>query len=153
MRELRDAGIVVIGGFHSPMERECLTILLRGSHPVILCAARRLEGLRLGPDGRRAVDDGRLLVVSTFGQKAKRTTAAQAIIRNEFVAAHAQALLIPHASPGGKTEMLARQIVERGQNLYTFDDENNTTLIRIGASPYSLDAVSINLAVLENPQS
>jgi len=32
---LRDAGMTVISGFHSPMERECLTILLRGTQPVI----------------------------------------------------------------------------------------------------------------------
>ncbi len=29
IRQLRDAGIVVAGGFHSPMERECLDFLLR----------------------------------------------------------------------------------------------------------------------------
>jgi hypothetical protein len=28
IRELRDAGVVVIGDFHSPMERQCLDILL-----------------------------------------------------------------------------------------------------------------------------
>jgi hypothetical protein len=30
IRELRDAGIIVAGGFHSPMEKECLDFLLRG---------------------------------------------------------------------------------------------------------------------------
>ena len=30
---LRQSGVTVIGGFHSPMERECLTILLRGTQP------------------------------------------------------------------------------------------------------------------------
>jgi hypothetical protein len=39
MRELRNAGAALIGGFHSPMERECLDILLRGSQPIIMCAA------------------------------------------------------------------------------------------------------------------
>ena len=32
---LRDAGMTVISGFHSPMERECLTILLRGTQPEV----------------------------------------------------------------------------------------------------------------------
>ncbi|HQX52209.1 MAG TPA: hypothetical protein PLR25_19980 [Planctomycetaceae bacterium] len=27
IRELRDTGVVVAGGFHSPMERECLDFL------------------------------------------------------------------------------------------------------------------------------
>lgn len=31
MCELRDADAYVVSGFHSPMERECLNILLRGT--------------------------------------------------------------------------------------------------------------------------
>ena len=36
-RELRDTGTVVISGFHSPMEKECLSLLLRGKQPIIWC--------------------------------------------------------------------------------------------------------------------
>lgn len=36
IRQLRDAGVVVVGGFHSPMEQECLEFLLRGKQPVIM---------------------------------------------------------------------------------------------------------------------
>jgi hypothetical protein len=39
-QNLRQQGITVIGGFHSPMERETLTILLRGAQGVVLCHAR-----------------------------------------------------------------------------------------------------------------
>jgi len=45
IRMLRDKGIVVIGGFHSPMERECLDLLQRGNQPVILCSAKGLNRL------------------------------------------------------------------------------------------------------------
>ena len=38
----RDAGRCIISGFHSPVEKECLRILLRGSQPIIICAARSL---------------------------------------------------------------------------------------------------------------
>jgi predicted Rossmann fold nucleotide-binding protein DprA/Smf involved in DNA uptake len=31
---LRDAGVPVVSGFHSPIERECLGMLLRGTQPV-----------------------------------------------------------------------------------------------------------------------
>ena len=41
----RDTGRAVIGGFHSPMEKECLRILLRGPQPVIVCPARGLPAL------------------------------------------------------------------------------------------------------------
>jgi predicted Rossmann fold nucleotide-binding protein DprA/Smf involved in DNA uptake len=36
----RDAEQCVVSGFHSPVEKECLQILLRGDTPVILCPAR-----------------------------------------------------------------------------------------------------------------
>jgi HEPN domain-containing protein len=42
-------GVTVVGGFHAPMERECLTILLRGAQPVILCPARNI-GMRIRPE-------------------------------------------------------------------------------------------------------
>ena len=41
---LRQAGMTVIDGFHSPMEQECLAMLLRGTHPIIICPARNING-------------------------------------------------------------------------------------------------------------
>ena len=149
MRALRDAGVVVIGGFHSPMERECLDILLRGSQPVILCAAKRLRGLRLGAAARKALKDGRLLVITPFDDRFKRTTAAQAIQRNELVAALADSMLIPYAAPGGKTEATAQNVLARGQPLFTFADENNAHLIKAGAAAYEL--VRVRTALQDEP--
>jgi len=34
MKNIREAGITVISGFHSPMESECLNILLKGKQPI-----------------------------------------------------------------------------------------------------------------------
>ena len=141
MRELRNAGAALIGGFHSPMERECLDILLRGSQPVIMCAARRLRGLRLGTAGRKALHDGRLLVITPFGDEVTRTTAAQAVQRNELVAAMADAVLVPYASPGGKAEVTAKNVLARGQPLFTFSGEGNARLIEAGARCYELGRV------------
>jgi len=57
-QKLRDAAVTVIGGFHSPMERECLRILLQSPHPVLWCPARGLPR-RLAPESRRALgEDG-----------------------------------------------------------------------------------------------
>jgi len=44
---LRDQGVTVISGFHSPIEKECLGILLRGKQPIIICPARAIEGMRM----------------------------------------------------------------------------------------------------------
>ena len=43
----RTGGVTVMSGFHSPVERECLAVLLRGPGPVILCPARGLARMRL----------------------------------------------------------------------------------------------------------
>ena len=52
-KRLRDDGVAVIGGFHSPVEQECLRILLRGTQPVIICPARSLGEMRLPGDEAR----------------------------------------------------------------------------------------------------
>ena len=107
IRELRDAGIVVAGGFHSPMERECLDFLLRGEQPVIVCPAKGLARLRMPAVWRTAIDADRLLLLSPFDDKIMTATKDRAAIRNEFVAALSDVVLIPHASPGGKAEAVA----------------------------------------------
>lgn len=57
-QQLRDAGIVVISGFHSPMEKECLSLLLRGKQPVIWCPAKRLTVNRLPKEYAGPIADG-----------------------------------------------------------------------------------------------
>ena len=39
---LREAGVPVIGGFHTPMEKACLEVLLRGQQAVVICPARSI---------------------------------------------------------------------------------------------------------------
>jgi len=133
MRSLRDAGVTVVGGFHSPMERECLDILLRGSQPVVACPARCLASLRLGPAARRALTEGRLAVVSPFPIEVRRTTAAQAVLRNDIVAALADDLFVPHAAPAGKTWAAVRAALDRQQAVWTFPVADNAALLRAGA--------------------
>src|SRR6266487_6902027 len=37
--KLRQAEFAIVSGFHTPVERECLNVLLRGPAPVIICPA------------------------------------------------------------------------------------------------------------------
>jgi len=141
IRELRDAGIVVAGGFHSPMERECLDFLLRGEQPVIVCPAKGLACPRVPRVWRAAIDAGRLLVLSPFDPAVTRTTGAQAQARNEFIAGLSYAVLIPHASPGGKAEAIAQHILVQSQPLFTFPEDENAGLLKLGAQPYQIDWV------------
>jgi hypothetical protein len=136
-RDLRDAGVAVIGGFHSPMEKECLEILLRGTQPVVLCPPRGIARLPIGPAGRRAIREKRMLVLSLFPETVRRASAQQAIRRNHLVAALAQALWVPHAAPSGKTWEIVQAARERNQPIYTFDDPANQPLLDAGARPFS----------------
>jgi predicted Rossmann fold nucleotide-binding protein DprA/Smf involved in DNA uptake len=105
----RDAGRCVISGFHSPVEKECLQILLRGSQPIIICPARALPQ-RVPPDWKKPLTTGRLLILSAFTATANRITAELASRRNEFVAALADEVFIAHATVGGQLETLTRHL-------------------------------------------
>ena len=109
----RDTERCVIGGFHSPVEKECLHILLRGDAPVILCPARAML-TRLPAQWAIAVASGRMLILSAFGATATRITAELAARRNEFVAALADEVFISHATPSGQLEKLTHRLREWG---------------------------------------
>jgi predicted Rossmann fold nucleotide-binding protein DprA/Smf involved in DNA uptake len=105
----RDAGRCVISGFHSPVEKECLQILLRGSQPIIICPARALPR-QVPPEWKKPLAAGRLLILSAFAARENRVTAALAIRRNEFVAALADEVFIVHATAGGHLDSLSLRL-------------------------------------------
>jgi predicted Rossmann fold nucleotide-binding protein DprA/Smf involved in DNA uptake len=109
----RDTGRCVISGFHSPVERECLHILLRGDAPVILCPARGML-LRLPAQWAITVASGRMLILSAFAATANRVTAELAARRNDFVAALADEIFIAHITIGGQLEQFAKRLRAQG---------------------------------------
>lgn len=116
-RSWRDNGIGVIGGFHSPMEKECLEFLLRGKQPLVICPARGIEKMRIPKNWRKPLDEGGLLVVSPFPGKYHRPTIALAAERNAFVAALADELFVPYAQSGGKVSEIATQSILLGKKV------------------------------------
>ncbi len=139
IRALRDAKIVVAGGFHSPMEIECLDFLLRGSQQVVLCAATGLTHLTLAAEHQRALAEGRLCMLSPFGDDVARATPLHGARRNDVVAAMADAVFVPHAVPGGKAEACATRVIARGQRVLTLADPANEFLVKTGALPVTVD--------------
>ena len=132
-RALRDSGVPVIGGFQTPMERECLRLLLRGSQPVVVCPARGIDTMRIPRDWRPALDVGRLLVISPFPATHRRPTVALAAQRNDLVAALASQVFVTHAAHGGNTEAFARRLAESGKPLLTLKSPANGNLLGMGA--------------------
>ena len=133
--KLREQGVTVIGGFHSPMERECLEILLRGTAPVVLCPARGMAKMRLRPEFREPLENGRLLLLSAFNDKQRRATQETAMARNRFVAALADAVFVAYAAPNSKTENFCREILGWAKPLLTFETFEDSALVALGAKP------------------
>ena len=132
-RALRGTNMTLIGGFQSPLEKEFLEFLLRGSVRVVFCPARSIEKMRLHREWRTPIADGRLLILSPFGRSQHRPTAALASQRNDLVAALATEFLIPYANPGGKTESLAYKHATAGKVILTVDTAANANLLALGA--------------------
>ncbi len=138
MQRLRQAGLAVVGGFQSPMEREWLAVLLRGPEPVVVCPARSIDGMRMPAEYREPLRDGRLLLLSCFPEGPDRPTVEMAVARNRFVAALADEVLVAHAAPGGKTEQFCLELLARGRPLYTLEGDANAGLVEAGAIPIRL---------------
>jgi predicted Rossmann fold nucleotide-binding protein DprA/Smf involved in DNA uptake len=132
-RALRDAGIPVIGGYHSPMEQECFEILRRGTQPIVICPARSIQFMRVRESWRELLEQNRLLVISPFAGKARRATAELALRRNGLVADLADELLVLHASPGGKIEELCLQRLDRRKRVHLLEGSQHEALLARGA--------------------
>jgi predicted Rossmann fold nucleotide-binding protein DprA/Smf involved in DNA uptake len=133
--DYRKIGVPVISGFHSPMEKECLRLLLKGTQPVIICPARSIETLRIPKEWRSGLEEGRLAVVSPFPEEMTRVTRKTALLRNRFVGDLAGPILVSYAEPGGQMEQLCRVWLEQGKTVLTFDAEYNNHLLAMGVSP------------------
>jgi len=131
----KERGIPTIGGYHSPIEQECLRVLLRGVQPILLCPARNIEKMRLKPTWREALTDERLLILSAFESHHNRSTAALANRRNAFVAALADKICIAHAAEDSKTLEFAQMVIAWGKPVFTFETPVNDALFQLGAQP------------------
>lgn len=141
IRELRETSWTVISGFQSPIEQECLEILLRGERPVIVCPARSVQGMRIPATWKPAIAAGRMLITSPFDAKIRRATAETAEERNRFVVSLTDAVFIPHASPGGSLDRLCRDHIAGRKPILTLDDPANAHLTGMGARLFNANAL------------
>ncbi len=146
---LREAGIPVIGGFHTAMEKECLEVLLRGQQPVVICPARSIERLRVPMSWRKPYTEGRLLILAPFAAPQRRPTTALAEHRNRFVATLATHILVAYAGPGSKTAQFCAELVAQHKRIYTLDLPENASLRQCGVMGYALHDL---VALLRHPQ-
>ncbi len=131
---LRDQPVTVASGFHAPMERECLRLLLRSRSKVIWVLARAPLA-RTPPDLQQAVADERLEIRAPFPPHIRHATAESCQQRNRIVAAMADATLIVHAEPNSKIQSLANELLSERSPVFTFEHPGNSHLIEAGARP------------------
>ena len=112
--QMREAGRCVISGFHSPLEQDVLHYLLKGKQPVIMALARGMKKTWESPI-QKALEEGRLLIVTPFGEQAKRASADTAAVRNDLMLQLADEIVIGYADPVG---ILSRRLgADRGKKV------------------------------------
>ncbi len=119
------------------MNATYLTLLLRGSQPVILCPARTLTPYRIPPAWKAPIAAGRLLLISPFAPTQRRPTSPLAAERNRFAAGLSTQTLIIHATPNGAIHHLAQHLHSSGIPISTIDHPGNAHLIESGISTFT----------------
>ena len=144
---LRESTAAFIGGFQSPLEREFLTFVLRGSAPVVVCPARGIGRMRLPSAWKPPLEAGRMLVLSIFDDRVRRPTGKSAAKRNALVVDLATSLLVPHAEPYGKVEGLCEAALAAGKPVFTLPSKRHR-LGELGATEAGLDVLPRLLTAL-----
>ena len=128
--ELVKKGTPVISGFHSPIEKEVLRVLLRGKQPITIALARSIKGFSIPPEWRSHIDSGKLTIIGS--PKNDLNTAAACAKRNELVCRLAKSVFIAYAAPEGKLEQLAGKMAKWQKQKFTFKDDATKNLVALG---------------------
>ncbi len=73
-QQWRSENRAVVSGFHTPVEKECLRVFLRGSQPLVICPARGINPFQLPGDWQKKYKRGELLIISPFDASVRRPT-------------------------------------------------------------------------------
>lgn len=103
------SGRVIVSGFHSPLEQQVLTSLLRREGRAVKVLARGLRDYRPLPEEREPLEQGRMLVITVCPPTITRTTRATALARNKLVLALASEHVIPFLSDGNPLRPLLHE--------------------------------------------
>ena len=94
-------GEAVLSSFLSPMEREVFRAGLERRWPLIWVKPWGLEENAGAPPVRRALEEGRLLIVSPFADGLDAPSVRRAVWCNQYVLMHCGRMVVGHLNPGG----------------------------------------------------
>ncbi|MEA2040621.1 MAG: hypothetical protein U9N82_12485 [Thermodesulfobacteriota bacterium] len=100
---LRDAGVTIAGGWHSPLEKGILDTLIEGKVNVAFFAAKGLKARGFQQKFKLLDRTSRGLMISPFPDNVTKINGTEGPrLRNELLAAISDVLLIPYIKPKGK---------------------------------------------------
>ncbi len=111
-KNMKDKGKCVISGSHSTIEKDVFDILLKGTQPMIMVLARGMKKQWSG-DEKKAVEKGRLLVMSPFKKKIIYITQKTANKRNRIIADIADEIFLAYAMPDGNLDKFLQNRINR----------------------------------------
>jgi predicted Rossmann fold nucleotide-binding protein DprA/Smf involved in DNA uptake len=131
-QNLRHSTISLVSGFETPVEQECLKIALDSSEPLIICPARQIDNMRIPEEYKLALEMGRLLILSPYGDSG-RATAQRFRARDRLVAAIAGSVMAVYAESDHRSDEFFGEILAWQKPLYTLSHKANRKLAVFGA--------------------
>lgn len=102
---------VVVSTFHSPLERDVLSILIKQKVPVIIMLPRRMYR-RVPEQFQQALDEGRILFISLSANNVIRVGKENAHKANLYALSLAQEVVFGCVNPGSNTEKIYNQAIK-----------------------------------------
>lgn len=121
----REKGTCVISGYHSPVEKEVLYCLLEGSQPIVIALARGLMQ-NVEPVVQKALDAGRLLIVTRYAESVTHACEDSCYHRNRLMMEMANEAVVAFVAPGGKLERLCRDPGGLAMSFFDTSKEEST---------------------------
>lgn len=105
--EQRDKGICVIGGFHSKIEKDVLSFLIKGKQPIIMVQGRGIYKV-MPKEIEQALHENRLLIISV-APNALRHSEKTAYKRNKYIIGQAEKIVIGSLDKNGMLYQLMQE--------------------------------------------
>jgi hypothetical protein len=102
---------VVVSTFHSPLERDVLSILIKQKVPVIIMLPRRMYR-RIPEQFQQALAEGRILFISLSADNVIRVGKENAHKANLYALSLAQEVVFGCVNPGSNTEKIYQKAIE-----------------------------------------
>jgi hypothetical protein len=155
-RNLSTETWVLIGGFHSQVEKDVLLIWLKSGGRAVICLARWVEKFYTARNSKTkkkqsrnpdidelykiALRESHLLYFSPFNNNQMKVDSNSAYQRDKFIAGLSEKVLFIFASQNGTKETLAYDFVKQNEGVYAIDDEFNNHLFAKGVKKWNSES-------------